>query len=174
MITIRTALAGNFLFNTLEPAELDVLSEKVWVENFAGGDTIVAEGDDADSLFLVVEGGVNVAKRDGQFLAFLGPGGFFGEMALFSTASKRTADVEAASDTKCAVVNKSFIHDFCNSNPSAGIKIYRAIIEALAQRLEATSADLAMLMHNQVKAQDDVSDMVARAKAAAAAKKKNG
>lgn len=163
--TIREILANNFLFRDLSPEELTELTEQVWVENHPEGETIVQENAPADALFLLVSGGVNVVKRNGQFLAYLGPGGFFGEMALFIKDSQRTADVVAAEPTRCIVLSKDFVERFCHAFPETGLKIYRAIIESLAQRLQATSADLAMLMEAQVKNQEQVESIVERARA---------
>ncbi|MEL6546558.1 MAG: cyclic nucleotide-binding domain-containing protein [Myxococcota bacterium] len=163
--TIREILANNFLFRGLSPEELTELADQVWVENHPEGETIVRESAPADALFLLVSGGVNVVKRNGQFLAYLGPGGFFGEMALFIKDSQRTANVIAAEPTRCVVLSKEFVERFCEQFPSTGLKIYRAIIESLAQRLQATSADLAMLMEAQVKGQDQIEGIVARARA---------
>lgn len=163
--TIREILAGNFLFRDLSHQELTELTDQVWVENHPTGELIVREGDPADALFLLVSGGVNVIKEGDQFLAYLGPGGFFGEMALFTSDSFRSADVQAAEPTRCVVLSKDFVHQFCEDHPATGIKIYRSIIQSLSQRLRATSADLAMLMQSQVKSQAEVSAIVARVKA---------
>ncbi len=128
----------------------------VKVVTFVAGATIVGENDPADELFLVVEGGVNVVKRGGQFLAYLGRGGFFGEMALFTQALRRTADCVAADATTCVVIGASVLASYCDSHPASGLKIYRAIIRVLSERLQATSADLAMLMSTHAHPQDDV------------------
>ena len=48
--------------------------------------------------------------------------------------------------------------------PEIGVKIYRAIIQTLAERLQSTSADLAMLMSAQVRKQADVSKLVEESK----------
>jgi len=166
--SIRDALLGNFLFSSLDQEEAEALVAAVEIATYATGNTIVREGDVADSLYLVVAGGVNVLKANGQFLAMLGVDGFFGEMGLFSEGATRTADCVAAMDTTCAVISKETLHHFCDNHPTTGLKIYRAIIRALAERLQMTSSDLAMMMAARVKTQADISDMVARARAAKA------
>lgn len=162
---LRQVLHENFLFSTLADGELDALASQLWLEEFSAGATIVHEGEAADALYLVVQGGVNVAKQNGQFLAYLGRGGFFGEMALFTEGATRSANCIAALDTTCAVIRKEALHRFCEERPETGIKIYRTIIRTLSERLQATSADLAMLMGAQVRQQDAVSKMVEQAKA---------
>lgn len=159
-IDVQRALRSNYVFESLNDGEIEALAEHVWLERIPGGSLIVREGDEADALYLVVDGGVNVTKATGQFLAYLGREGFFGEMALFSDGAKRSATCSAAMDTTCAIVRKDVLHYFCETRPQVGIKIYRTIIRTLAERLQATSADLATLMGTQVKSQTVVSSIV--------------
>lgn len=53
---------------------------------FDDGERIIAQGEPGDSFYLVVEGQVRVtlAERDDAQVARIGPGGFFGEMAMLS------------------------------------------------------------------------------------------
>lgn len=158
------ALRRNFLFTDLSDDEIDVLAREVWLERIPARSIIVRENDDADALYLVVEGGVNVTKKDGRFLAYLGRDGFFGEMAIFTEGAKRTATCEAALDTTFAVVRKDLFTQYCTANPAAALKVYRAIIRTMAERLQATSADLAALMSTQVHSQSGVDSIVERAR----------
>ncbi len=157
---IESSLSQNFLFASLGSDEIADLAGHVWVEKILTGALIVRENDRDDALFVVVSGGVNVTKANGQFLAFLGPGGFFGEMALFIEGSARTANCVAVSDTVCVVVRKEVLDRFCNARPETGLKIYGAIIRTLAERLQATSSDLAILMGTQVRSQPSISKIV--------------
>jgi CRP-like cAMP-binding protein len=167
---VREALRKNFLFKALEESEIDALLGEVQLRRYDEGAFIVKEDDDADSLFLVVEGTVNVMKASGQFLAALGSTGFFGEMGLFVEGSKRTAHCIAASTTVCAIVDKNALDRYCDARPASGLKILRAITRALSDRLRATSADLAMAMSTRVRPQAEVTSIVE----AARAKKKQG
>lgn len=162
---VLKALKQNFLFEALDRQEIKALADEIWLEQIPAGSVIVREGDEADALYMVVLGGVNVHKRNGQFLSYLGPGGFFGEMALFTNTAKRTADCRTALDTTCAVVRKEVLYHYCDANPGAGLKIYRAIIRTLVARLTITTADLATLMSAQIQSQEQVDFVVARAKA---------
>jgi len=169
---VERALKSTFLFATLSVEQLRSLAQQVWIERIPAGSVIVREGEEAESLYVVVEGGVNVLKGDGQFLAFLGPGGFFGEMALFMDQSRRSATCHAIEDSTCVVVRKDVLADFCTSRPDAGLVIYRAIIRTLAERLQSTSADLAFLMGVHVRRQSAVSQLVDAAKGRGSGSKK--
>ena len=161
---VHEALRRNFLFADLSDEEISVLAKEVWLERIPARSVIVRENDDADALYLVVEGGVNVTKNDGRFLAYLGRDGFFGEMAIFTEGAHRSASCETSLDTTFAVIRKDLFEQYCTANASAALKIYRAIIRTMAERLQATSADLAALMATQVKAQAGVDDIVERAR----------
>lgn len=67
------------------------------------GSAVVRQGDDADALYIIVSGQVSVLRMDGQAgqvaIATLGPGQFFGEMALLAGES-RSASVYAETDLK--------------------------------------------------------------------------
>ena len=161
---VTNALRSNPLFAELTDAHLEALADEVWLETIPGGSVIVREDDEADALYVVVAGGVNVTKADGQFLAFLGPGGFFGEMALFLDNSKRSASCVSSEDTTCAIIRRSVLHQYCSDLPAAGLTIYRAIIRTLSERLQSTSADLACLMGARVHPQATIDEFVEAAK----------
>ncbi len=158
-------LRKNYLFAKLTDAELGELEPYLESRSYNAAEFVVKEGDPGDSLYLVASGGVNVTKNpDGHFLSYLGSGGYFGEMALFMPNSARTANCVAALPTKCLILQKDALEKYAAQHPVPGNKIYREIIRALAERLAATSGDLAMLMRSQVKDQVDVSAIMAKLK----------
>jgi CRP-like cAMP-binding protein len=73
----------------------------VWLDEVkvSEGKHLVDEGDYAYDLFVIVEGSAEVT-RDGQHVADLGPGDFFGEMGVLSEEGRRNATVVAKSDMK--------------------------------------------------------------------------
>jgi CRP-like cAMP-binding protein len=163
-LQLQDALKEFFLFSGLSEEELGELAGRVSVETYDEYTPIVNEGDKADTLYIVLSGLINITKSDGMFLSMLGPGGFFGEMALFLQGSRRSASCHAAAPTRCALLNARVLNDFCENRPKAGLRIYRAIISTLSERLQATSADLAVLMTaKRVVRQDDVDKIVAQA-----------
>src|SRR5689334_19906432 len=131
-------LGRNHLFAQLDGDELTQLAAHAEQRRYGAGDLIVKEGEPGNSLFLVQKGGVNVTKSlEGHFLAFLGAGGCFGEMALFTQNAVRTANCVCAIETECLVLDKAALERFCLAHPAAGNKIYREIIRVLAERLQA-------------------------------------
>jgi CRP/FNR family cyclic AMP-dependent transcriptional regulator len=82
------------LFARLDDATLRELA--VWLNEVKveGGKHLVDEGDYAYDLFVILEGSAEVT-REGEQLAELGPGDFFGEMGILSQEGRRNATVVA-------------------------------------------------------------------------------
>jgi len=158
-------LRKNFLFQELDEAELARLADVCAEETHPAGKAIVSEGETGHELYLVLKGGVNIVKGEGQsFLSYIGSGGYFGEMAVFMEAAVRTASCVAAMETITLRLDRATLDSYCEQNPDAGVRVYRAIIKALAERLQATSGDLAMLMKAQVMDQSRIAGVVATKK----------
>lgn len=84
------------LFRALTVEDLELLSRDLTVRHDAAGSVIVLAGDTGGSLFVVVEGLLEVRGERGV-LASLGPGDVFGEMS-FLTGAPRSATVVAATE----------------------------------------------------------------------------
>ena len=76
--------------------------------SFVAGETIVQRGDDADEMFVIRSGEVEIrregADEDG-IMARLGAGDFFGEMSLLESLP-RDADVVALTDVRLLVITQ--------------------------------------------------------------------
>jgi Cyclic nucleotide-binding domain/Major Facilitator Superfamily len=86
-------LAGIPIFSPLTEAALEHLAAVLRPRVLGGGQTVFEQGDEGDEFYVVEEGEVEV-RKDGERVATLGPGGYFGEIALLRdvprTASIRT------------------------------------------------------------------------------------
>jgi putative peptide zinc metalloprotease protein len=85
----RERLAAHALFAGLGHAELDRIAARMLVTRYSAGDEIVRQGEPGDRFYLLVDGRVAVVREHAEAgeasLAELGPGDFFGEMALLAT-----------------------------------------------------------------------------------------
>lgn len=75
----------------LDDAEFDEVARAAKLAHLEPDTEVFRQGDDADRFFIVVDGAVEV-ERDGEVLASLGPGAFFGESALL-VKGRRSATV---------------------------------------------------------------------------------
>lgn len=106
------------------------------VRTFAPETIILKKGDPGDSMFVLKRGSVRVpltGSGDGRrFDVFLGPGDFFGEMALL-TGEPRRADVVADGEVpvECLVFPKEAVATLLKEEP----KIARFLTEILGKRL---------------------------------------
>ncbi len=96
--------------------------------------SIVTKGDTGDSFFVIITGEA-VVRRPGRRNVPLGPGDFFGEMALLDGAP-RTATVEATSEVEVMLIPRSAFRKMLRSEPAIAVKM----LETLAARLRATQS----------------------------------
>ncbi len=86
------------LFSSLTPAFIDTLLDSVELLRFGKGDVICRQGEVADSFYLIRIGFVKVTEshHEGDLvLAYLGRGGYFGEIGLLTNGGRRTATCTA-------------------------------------------------------------------------------
>ena len=105
-------------------------------KTFSKGEIIIHEGDtNADSMYFVVSGNVNVYKAYGKanelMLATLNTGDLFGEMSLFLN-EPRTASVIADGDVILMEIKENNVYDIMSNNP----KVAYDIVETLCTRLK--------------------------------------
>ena len=84
------------LFSGLEPRDLDRIADSFKQRNYAAGDKIANEGSGGAGFFVIGEGTAKVTVH-GEERATLGPGDYFGEIALIDEGA-RTATVTAQTD----------------------------------------------------------------------------
>jgi CRP/FNR family transcriptional regulator, cyclic AMP receptor protein len=87
------------IFQGLEPRELERIAGSMKQRTFRAGDTVTAEGQGGVGFF-VIESGEAKVTIGGKDRRTLGPGDYFGEVALL-TDSPRTATIKAETDLRC-------------------------------------------------------------------------
>ena len=93
------------------------------------GKVLIREGARGAEFFVLLEGSAEVTK-DGRRINTLGPGDFFGEIALVSR-SPRTATVTATSPVQTLVITDRSFRRLLEESPEIQLKV----LEALAKRL---------------------------------------
>jgi len=125
------ALRRSPLFHGLAKSELAQLAKQTEDLEIVAGKVLCKEGDTAREFFVILEGEVEVTK-DGHRLAALGPGDFFGEIALIEH-STRTATVTAATPVRFFVLTSRAFSALLDHNPG----VERKVLRALARRVLA-------------------------------------
>jgi ATP:ADP antiporter, AAA family len=105
----------------------------------AAGETIIRQGDEGDSMYVVVDGRVRVHDGD-RTLDELGEREVFGEMALLDP-EPRVASVSALEPTRLLRLPHGPFHELLHERPEIAI----AIMRVLTQRLRDRIGDLAAL-----------------------------
>ena len=84
------------LFSSLERRDLERIADSFKQRDYAAGDTIAGEGQGGAGFFIIGEGRAKVTVHDEERTT-LGPGDYFGEIALIDEGA-RTASVIADTD----------------------------------------------------------------------------
>ncbi len=127
----KEILKKTALFGGLSDKELNGVLATARQRTFDAGAAIVRQGDPGGrGFYLILEGRVDVL-REGNKVAEMGTGEFFGEMALLLEDTARTADVTAAEQTTCLVMTQWDFRALLRTHPDMAA----SIMLELAQRL---------------------------------------
>jgi hypothetical protein len=129
-------LAGCDLLTSAGEGDLDQLAGAAEAVDVPAGTVVVAEGDEADSFYVVVSGRLSVSGRgehdQARRLGELGPGDYFGEIGLIEQ-SPRTATVTAEEPARLLrIAGDDWLGALAAEPPSP------ALLEAAALRLGRT------------------------------------
>jgi len=125
------ALGRAPLFGALSRQELGELAKATEDLEVEEGKVLTREGDLGREFFVIVDGEVSVAQ-DGNEIRRLGPGDFFGEIALVYDNARRTATVTAASPLRFFVLTRQSFRSLLEHQPEIENKVMAALEERLA------------------------------------------
>jgi CRP-like cAMP-binding protein/Fe-S-cluster-containing dehydrogenase component len=142
--TVRAELEANYrrralddhlrsvpIFSSLTKEFIDSLRDSVELVRYVKDDVICRQGDLADSFYLVRIGFVKVAEEHpgGELvLAYLGRGGYFGEIGLLTEQGRRTATCTALDHVELVRIRADDFHRMMNAFPKV-----RATLESVAR-----------------------------------------
>jgi CRP-like cAMP-binding protein len=118
-------------FKGLSKRELATVAQQIDEVDVEAGAVIAREGDFGHEFFVIRDGTAEVLRGDAP-IAELGPGEFFGEMALIE-ADRRNATVKAISPMQLLVMTRSSFRAVDRTMP----QIHAAVAEAINQRRPA-------------------------------------
>jgi CRP/FNR family transcriptional regulator, cyclic AMP receptor protein len=123
----ETELRAIPLFDGLSDADLARVAAYVELIEVPTGWYLLNLGSVPEGFFVVLEGQVEV-DREGETLATLGPGDFFGEIALLED-DRRTATVTTTTHVRAIVMDKPSFFEMCAEVPLVGQRINAAALD---------------------------------------------
>ncbi len=128
-LDVVEVLSSLKLFGDLSRAQLEAAAHTLEEQWFGQDQKILRQGLTGSGFYVIVEGEAAV-KLDGQDLAKLGRGDFFGEISIL-LGEPPTADVVAISPLRCLVLPGPSLQTFLEMNP----KVMFRLLQAEATRL---------------------------------------
>lgn len=138
------------LLKNISEEELLALSKRVRHEQFQAGEKIITEGEDGTSMYLLIEGSVDILKTTAFGDEFVCAAlddtahAVFGEMALIDS-DKRSATVKARTDCKTLSIDTESFQDFCNTYPKAGVELLFMISRNLVRNIRRENENLRLV-----------------------------
>jgi CRP/FNR family cyclic AMP-dependent transcriptional regulator len=115
-------------FSAMSKSELAAVAQQTDEIDVPAGKVLAREGDFGEEFF-VIDAGTAQVTRGGEPIAELGPGDFFGEMALLEE-DRRTATVTATTPMSLIVMTRASFRALDRAHP----EIHETISKAIAER----------------------------------------
>ena len=97
----------------------------------AGGQVLALEGDPGAGMFVLCDGNVEVELRMGKLE--LGPGDFFGELALLVEDGTRVARVRATTAVRCVSIPRDDFLSLVETEPAFAVHLLRELARRLVE-----------------------------------------
>jgi len=152
----KNKLEGFKIFRGLNDEQLGEVCEKFVERSYNQDEIIFSEGDVGTSLFLLLEGEVEITQaltldidhseidnREKSLTRLEASSKtFFGEVGLIEADGVRTATVRTASKSLIARLSKMDFNDLAEKDPVLGTKLLKNIAVVLCQRLRTTNENV--------------------------------
>ncbi len=126
------------IFAALTVPEREEVAEHATDVQIGAGEWLFHEGDEADSLYVIRSGRLDViAEGRDAVIRVLGRGAVLGELALL-TRSQRSASVRAARDSSLLRIDRDRFEELLDASPA----ISRELNRVLGEQLASTAVDL--------------------------------
>lgn len=123
------------LFAGLSTKDRGKIAAELRERRYSAGDAMTSEDQGGVAFFLIGEGEATVSVGDREAIRRLGPGDFFGEMALI-TGQTRSAAIVADTDVQCWALSQWHFKPVVLDHP----QVAWALLEVLARRVRETQA----------------------------------
>ncbi|MDX6513863.1 MAG: family transcriptional regulator, cyclic receptor protein [Gaiellaceae bacterium] len=122
-------LANVPLFSGLKPRELSRIASAMKERRYSAGETITVEGEEGIGFF-VIESGKAAVSVGGDEKRTIGPGDYFGEVALLA-GTRRTATITAEEDLTSWGLTSWAFRPIVEENPTIAWELLQAVAKLL-------------------------------------------
>ena len=147
------------IFKGLSQAQLNKFRDVITHRDVHENDYIIKEGDDGDSIILLLEGSVKISKpltlstnkgnyddREKEMVllsADIFP--FFGDYSLFTNNNKRTANIQCVSNGVIGILNAEDLFKICESDYEVGYMVIKNLAEKITSNVVQQGNDILKL-----------------------------
>jgi len=129
-------LARSYLFTSLGRGELGIVESLMHTRQYQAGEIVFDEGDDGQALYVVRLGSIAIRTTTSREtpVAILGPGDFFGEMALLDQ-SVRSAQAVAQTDCTLSALHRGDFERLLEAHSRIASRLALQLARRLGSRL---------------------------------------
>ena len=145
-----------FLLQDLEDREIELVLARTRPREVPAGSVIIREGEPGNSMYIMVEGEVEITKRltleldedtpkDRVMIRLKAEDGvYFGEMSLLEN-DPRSATVTALTDCRLLELHQKDCQELIQHDPAMGVKLLLRLAQLLSRHLRKTNQDVVKL-----------------------------
>ena len=127
-------LSGLALFADLSRPQVEAVAHQMAEESYPTGQRILRQGFTGTGFYVIVDGEVAI-KVDGDEIARLGKGDFFGELSVVDQ-QPRNASVQAIADTRCLSLASWELLQLLQTDPALSLNLIRGLVTRIRENGE--------------------------------------
>jgi len=153
MTSLTETLSKTALFNGLEQADVAMVVSQTVIRQFPKNTVIVSQGDDTDSLYVIVKGKVDVFLHNDKgkeiIINTLGVCESFGELAPLG-GIPRQASIITTEDSTFGIISRQVFMDTLLIKPSISMRIIDLLVSRIQDLTEEVSSLALEDVYNRV------------------------
>jgi CRP/FNR family cyclic AMP-dependent transcriptional regulator len=142
-------LRENVLFKDFSDKEIAVLSKYVEERVIPAPTPLFLENMKGESMYIVVSGGIKISKMLSEgvekTLTTMGPGDFFGEMALIEDGP-RAVSALVVKDSQILVIKRAEFEKMMEEAPRTAVKMIIGMYRTLSDRVRSSSPKIQQMI----------------------------
>ena len=146
------ALKSNVLFKDFGDDELAAVAGYVEEKSMPAGSPLFLENMKGESMYIVIAGSIALSKMlsegETKTLTTMGPGDFFGEMALIQ-AGPRPVSAIVGQDAQLLVIKRTGFEALMQQSPQLAVKIVMGMYRYIADQVRESSPRIQAILMGQ-------------------------